>query len=282
MFKYRSTALHVRNAIVRTFYTHKSERNFVDSIKCVTTGGSGGNGSVNFRREAHSERGGPDGGDGGRGGNIIIRTNPNVRSLSHIGYYQVAKSGEKGSVARRKGKDGKDITLEVPVGTVIHDLDTNTVIGDVSTPEHEIVVARGGIGGKGNVHFATATNRAPRYATQGKEGEKRNIRLVLKSIADVGLVGYPNAGKSTFMGSVSAAKPKVAPYPFTTLHPTVAEIVLDDFSVFTLADIPGLIEGAHVNIGLGHDFLRHIERTKILMYVIDIAGLEGKYSTCNI
>jgi GTP-binding protein len=202
MFKYRTLTHHVHNVIARSLYTYKTERNFVDSIKCVVTGGKGGNGSVSFRREKHVERGGPDGGDGGRGGNITIRTNPNIRSLSHVGYYQVAKSGVKGGQSRSKGKDGEDITVEVPVGTVIRDLDTEQLIGDVSTPELDVIVARGGVGGKGNVHFATSMNRTPRYATQGKSGEKRHLELVLKTIADVGLVGYPNAGKSTFMGTI--------------------------------------------------------------------------------
>ncbi|KAL0477868.1 hypothetical protein AKO1_010389 [Acrasis kona] len=253
----------------------KVERNFIDSARCILKGGKGGSGSVSFRREKYIPRGGPDGGDGGKGGNVIIQADINLKTLDHIGYHQIAKPGLNGAGSKRTGKDGADTLIKVPIGTHILDLDTKQLIADIENDDQFIIVARGGMGGMGNVRFATSTNRTPKYATEGKPGENRFVEFNLKSIADVGLVGYPNAGKSTFMGAVSSAQPKVAAYSFTTLHPTVAEVILEDFSKYTMADIPGLIEGAHVDVGLGHDFLRHIERTKVLAYVIDISGLEG-------
>lgn len=207
-------------------------------------------------------------------------------SLSHVKYHQTGSAGEHGRGKLQRGKNGNDLIVSVPMGTIIKDVDTGEIIADLEKHNDECLVAKGGAGGRGNKYFATSTDRAPTHSSKGKTGEKRVIELELKAIADIGLVGYPNAGKSTLyvhvycnvhcsLGAVSAAKPKVAAYPFTTLQPTIGRIELEDYSTFTMADIPGLIEGAHVNVGLGHDFLRHIERTKVLVYVLDISGLEG-------
>jgi GTP-binding protein len=269
------------------------KRQFRDKTTCCVTGGKGGDGIATFRREKYIERGGPDGGDGGRGGSVFVQVFPhlignvetnklNSKSLEHINFHQKAGNGQNGMSKKRKGKNGEDLVIYVPPGTVVRDIDTGELLADISGKERTIdgqpqkfLIAKGGAGGLGNIHFSSGSNRAPREFTLGKLGEQRFIELELKAIANIGLVGYPNAGKSTLLAAVSNVTPKIAAYPFTTLHPTVGEIVTQDFSTFTMADIPGLIEGAHANVGLGHDFLRHIERTQILIYVLDISGLEG-------
>ena len=252
---------------------------FVDKITIKVKGGDGGDGCSSFRREKYVPKGGPNGGDGGKGGDVIIMSVTGEQSLVSL-YYQrhySAERGEHGKGSDRHGKTGKDLILNVPVGTVIKDLDNNKeVIFDLDKPNMSFVVARGGLGGRGNKHFASSLNRAPRQREDGREGEEKNLELELKTIADIGLVGYPNAGKSTLLGSLSEAKPKAAPYPFTTLHPSVGIVDFPDFFRISIADIPGLIEGAHENIGLGHKFLKHIERTKTLLYVIDMAGFDGR------
>ncbi len=252
---------------------------FVDKIKISVKGGDGGNGCCSFRREKFVPHGGPNGGDGGDGGSIVIIAETNESSLLDYVYqrHYEAKRGEHGRGSDQYGKCGADVILKVPVGTVIKDLDDNNkIILDLDEPKKRYVIAQGGRGGRGNMHFVSSTNRAPRRCDPGTEGEVKHLELELKTIADIGLVGFPNAGKSTLLSVVSAAKPKIAPYPFTTLHPMVGIIEFDDFTRISIADIPGLIDGAHNNIGLGHSFLKHVERTKILLFVIDMSGLEGR------
>ncbi|HJO95459.1 MAG TPA: GTPase ObgE [Victivallales bacterium] len=252
---------------------------FVDKVKIIVKGGDGGNGCASFRREKFVPLGGPSGGDGGNGGNVIITARMNEHSLVDLLYkrHHRAVKGENGRGKDQYGKTGADINLYVPIGTVIKDIDdNNAVIADLGEDGKSFIAVRGGMGGRGNIHFKTSTNRAPRECEPGTEGELRNLELELKTIADIGLVGYPNAGKSTLLSAVSAAKPKIAAYPFTTLHPIVGTIEFDDYSRMLIADIPGLIDGAHNNIGLGHSFLRHIERTRILVFVIDMAGIDGR------
>ena len=252
---------------------------FVDRIKISVKGGDGGNGCCSFRREKFVPRGGPNGGDGGNGGSVIIIAETNERSLVDYLYqrHYEAKRGEHGRGSDQYGKCGQNVILKVPVGTIIKDLDDNNkTILDLDESGKRYVIAQGGKGGKGNMHFTSSINRSPRRYDPGTEGELKHLELELKTIADVGLVGFPNAGKSTLLSAVSAAKPKIAPYPFTTLHPMVGTIDFEDFTRILIADIPGLIDGAHDNIGLGHSFLKHIERTKVLLFVIDMSGLEGR------
>ena len=251
---------------------------FVDRVKISVKGGRGGNGCVSFHREKFVPRGGPDGGNGGNGGSVILKADVNEQSLIDLSYnrHYDAANGPGGKGKNMYGKNADNVIVKVPVGTVVNDADTGEFLGDLEVAGMELVVAQGGKGGKGNAAFATSGNRAPRYAEEGTEGEERNLLLELKTIADVGLVGYPNAGKSTLLRALSAAKPKVAPYPFTTLHPMVGVVEYDDFGRLTVADIPGLIDGAHRNVGLGHHFLRHIERTHLLVYVLDMAGIDGR------
>ncbi|MDQ5920731.1 MAG: GTPase, partial [Pseudomonadota bacterium] len=245
---------------------------FIDEVKIEVIAGNGGNGSASFRREKFIERGGPDGGDGGRGGSIIMTANENINTLVDYRFVKkyTAKNGEIGRGADCYGHKGEDIYLKVPVGTTVIDDELDIVIADLDTHGAQIVVAKGGKGGLGNLHFKSSTNRAPRQTTAGEDGEHKILRLELKVLADVGLLGLPNAGKSTFIRAVSKATPKVADYPFTTLHPNLGVVRIDHEQSFVIADIPGLIEGASEGIGLGFKFLRHLQRTKVLLHVVDI------------
>lgn len=246
---------------------------FVDQAKIYVKAGNGGPGCISFRREKYVPKGGPDGGDGGDGGDVILVADPQVHTLYDF-YHQVhfkAENGKPGMGKKMKGKDGEDLILRVPVGTVVKDAETGEILGDLVRPGQMLVVAKGGKGGRGNARFATPTRQAPKIAEPGQPGEERWIILELKLIADVGLVGFPNAGKSTLLSRISAAKPKIADYPFTTLEPNLGVVKLFEGETFVVADIPGLIEGAHKGIGLGHDFLKHIERTRIILYVLDLS-----------
>ena len=270
---------------------------FVDRIKVFAQAGKGGRGCVSFRREKFVPKGGPDGGDGGRGGDVILRAERHVDNLANLFYEPLikAKNGSHGKGKKMAGRAGANKIVKVPVGTIvwrteerqrptlnsdqsaIRDLQSAMdLIVDLTRDGEEFVLCRGGEGGKGNVHFKSSRNRAPRQYTDGEEGEHGYFLLELRTIADAGLVGYPNAGKSTLLRKISAARPKVAPYPFTTLHPVVGVMELPGYRHATIADIPGLIEGAHRGLGLGHEFLRHIARCRILMFVVDIAGSEGR------
>ena len=251
---------------------------FVDRVKISVKGGRGGNGCVSFHREKFVPRGGPDGGNGGNGGSVVLKADANEQSLIDLSYnrHYDAPNGPNGKGKNMYGKNADNVVVKVPVGTVVFDEETGEFLGDLETAGMELVVAQGGKGGKGNAAFATSGNRAPRTCEEGSDGEEKLLLLELKTIADVGLVGYPNAGKSTLLRALSAARPKVAPYPFTTLHPMVGVVEYEDFSRLTVADIPGLIDGAHRNVGLGHHFLRHIERTHLLVYVLDMAGIDGR------
>lgn len=248
---------------------------FIDEVKIDVIAGNGGNGSASFRREKFIEYGGPDGGDGGRGGSIIMVADENLNTLVDYRFVKkyVAKHGENGRGADCYGHKGEDVYLRVPVGTTIIDVDTELVIADLSHHGEEIVVAKGGKGGLGNLHFKSSTNRAPKQTTSGVPGEKKTLRLELKVLADIGLLGLPNAGKSTFIRAVSAAKPKVADYPFTTLHPNLGVVRIDHDRSFVIADIPGLIEGASDGAGLGFKFLKHLQRTKVLLHLVDMFPL---------
>lgn len=244
---------------------------FLDEVVIQVQAGRGGDGIVHFHREKYVPKGGPDGGDGGRGGDVILVVNPHLNTLSPYRYQKRfrAEDGQRGGPNKMHGRNGAPLRLEVPPGTVVYDAETGEVLGDLTEPGQELVVARGGRGGRGNARFVTSRNRAPRMAEKGEPGEERTLRLELKLIADVGLVGVPNAGKSTFLAAVTNARPKIAPYPFTTLVPNLGVAELDDQVSLILADIPGLIEGAHRGVGLGHDFLRHIQRTRVLIHLLD-------------
>ena len=279
---------------------------FVDRIKVFAKAGHGGRGCVSFRREKFVPRGGPDGGDGGKGGDVILRADEHTDNLAALFYEPLikAKSGSHGQGKQMHGRGAPAKIVKVPVGTVVwreegggmrvegesllDDRSSDEVsalrpppsafppLADLSRPNEEFILCHGGKGGKGNVHFKSSRNRAPRQYSEGEEGEEGNFILELRTIADAGLVGYPNAGKSTLLRRISAAHPKVAPYPFTTLHPMIGVVEFDDFRRATVADIPGLIEGAHQNLGLGHAFLRHITRCRVLLFVLDMAGSEGR------
>ncbi|RKD27963.1 GTP-binding protein [Caminicella sporogenes DSM 14501] len=251
---------------------------FVDKARIFVKGGKGGNGAVSFRREKYVPAGGPDGGDGGRGGNVIIEVDEGLRTLMDFRYKKkyIAESGENGKGKKMFGKDGEDLILKVPPGTIVRDEKTGLVIADLVRNKQRAVVARGGKGGKGNIHFKTSTRQAPGFAEAGDYGEERWIILELKLLADVGLIGFPNVGKSTILSVVTKATPKVANYHFTTITPNLGVVEEIRGKSFVLADIPGLIEGAHEGIGLGHEFLRHVERTKLLIHVVDISGIEGR------
>jgi GTP-binding protein len=292
---------------------------FVDRIKVSAQAGSGGRGCVSFRREKFVPKGGPDGGDGGRGGDVILRANSHVDNLTNFFYEPIikAKNGGHGQGKKMHGRSAPAKIVKVPVGTIVfnaegarrtdeeggkrptlnaqrstssaeeadtaarpstinHQPSTHVPFADLTIDGQEFVLCRGGGGGKGNVHFKSSRNRAPREYTEGEEGEQGHFLLELRTIADAGLVGYPNAGKSTLLGKISAAHPKVAPYPFTTLHPIIGVVEFPGYRRATIADVPGLIEGAHRNVGLGHDFLRHITRCRLLLFVVDVAGSEGR------
>ncbi|WP_226391140.1 GTPase ObgE [Penaeicola halotolerans] len=256
--------------------------NFIDYIKFCSRSGAGGAGSAHFRREKHVPKGGPDGGDGGRGGHIILRGNAQFWTLLHLKYkkHVIAENGGGGEGGRRTGRDGQDIILEVPLGTVAKDAETGEVRFEITMDGEERVLTRGGRGGLGNDHFKTSTNQAPRYAQPGEDGIEEWIILELKLLADVGLVGFPNAGKSTLLSVISAAKPEIGDYPFTTLVPNLGVVPYRDDKSFVMADIPGIIEGAAEGKGLGIRFLRHIERNSILLFLVpaDADSIKGQYN----
>jgi GTP-binding protein len=249
---------------------------FIDEARIDVIAGRGGNGSASFRREKFIPMGGPDGGDGGKGGSIWAEADRNINTLVEYRFTRMfrAKSGENGRGADCYGKGGDDLTLRVPVGTVISDDETGALIADLAADGQRALVAKGGKGGLGNLHFKSSTNRAPRQTTQGEPGEELRLHLELKVLADVGLLGMPNAGKSTLIRAISAAKPKVADYPFTTLHPNLGVVRVDSERSFVVADIPGLIEGAAEGAGLGHQFLRHLARTRLLLHMVDLAPFD--------
>jgi GTP-binding protein len=244
---------------------------FIDYVEIEVQSGKGGDGCVSFRREKFIPKGGPDGGDGGRGGDIKARADDNITTLLDYRYHRKykAENGRPGSGALKTGRDGKDVILKVPVGTVIKDLETGMIVGDLDESNRTIIIVPGGKGGKGNDHFKSSTNQTPRQATPGAAGTRMKLALELKLLADVGLVGYPNAGKSTLLSRVSAARPKIADYPFTTLVPNLGIVKLHDYRTLVMADIPGIIEGASEGKGLGTQFLRHIQRTAILIFIVD-------------
>ena len=246
---------------------------FIDEARIDVAAGNGGNGCVSFRREKFIPMGGPDGGDGGRGGSVWLVADRNINTLVEYRYTRhfKARNGEGGRGSDCYGKGADDITLRVPVGTVVHDDESGELLADLAHDGQQARVAKGGQGGLGNIHFKSSTNRAPRQSTPGEEGEKRRLHLELKVLADVGLLGMPNAGKSTLIRAISAAKPKVADYPFTTLHPNLGVVRVDSERSFVVADIPGLIEGAAEGAGLGHQFLRHLARTRLLLHLVDLA-----------
>ena len=259
-----------------------AESNFVDYVKIFCRSGKGGAGSTHFHREKYIPKGGPDGGDGGRGGHVILRANKNLWTLIHLKYARhiFAGHGEGGSSSRSFGKDGNDEIIETPIGTVAHDGETGEFLGEITNDNQEIILLRGGRGGLGNWHFRTSTNQTPRYAQPGEPMQEKTVILELKVLADVGLVGFPNAGKSTLLSVVSAAKPEIANYPFTTLVPHLGIVSYRENRSFCMADIPGIIEGAHEGKGLGLRFLRHIERNAILLFMIpaDSADIKKEYA----
>lgn len=251
---------------------------FVDKAKIFIKAGDGGDGRVSFRREKYVPNGGPDGGDGGAGGNVIFVVDEDMRTLMDFRYKRkhVAESGEAGMSGNSFGKSGQHLYIKVPAGTIIRDVKTGKAIADLKKPGDKFVAAKGGRGGQGNQHFATPTRQAPRFAQPGEKGDEREVELELKLLADIGLVGFPNVGKSTLLSMVTSARPKIANYHFTTLVPNLGVVDLGGGRSFVLADIPGIIEGAHTGVGLGHDFLRHVERTKVLIHIIDVSGIEGR------
>ena len=254
---------------------------FIDEAKIRVKAGDGGNGCMAFRREKFVPRGGPSGGDGGRGGDVVMQASQRHNTLIHFRYNpeHKAQRGEHGMGSNCTGQDGRDIVLQVPVGTALYDQETGELVHDFQLSDERIVIAKGGRGGRGNQHFATSTHQAPREHELGRPGEERQYRLELKLLADVGLVGYPNAGKSTLISRISAARPKIADYPFTTLEPNLGVVTvgeMPDEESFVVADVPGLIEGAHLGHGLGTQFLRHIERTRLLLHLVDVSDASGR------
>ncbi len=251
---------------------------FTDYAKIIIKSGNGGDGAITFRREKYVAAGGPDGGDGGRGGSIYFKVDPNANTLIDFRFTKKfkAQNGENGSGANKYGKSGEDLYINVPIGTIIKDVETGKVVADLSKPGQEELVLKGGKGGKGNSHFATSTRQVPRFAQAGEEGEEKEVILELKLLADVGLLGFPNVGKSTFLSVVTDAKPKIANYHFTTIEPNLGVVKTKNGDSFVIADIPGIIEGASAGVGLGIQFLRHVERTRLLLHVIDVSGTEGR------
>lgn len=253
---------------------------FIDESVVTLKSGSGGDGAATFRREKFVQFGGPDGGDGGKGGSIIILADPNMNTLVNFKTIKriEAKNGTRGSGAKCSGRNGDDVIVHVPVGTMIRDYETNKLLLDMSKPNESVVFLKGGDGGRGNVHFKTAVRKAPRISESGKPGLELKVKLELKLLADVALVGYPSVGKSSFINKVSRANSKVANYHFTTLKPKLGIVKVDEDNSFVIADIPGLIEGAHTGIGLGDKFLRHIERCKVIIHIVDISEIDGRSS----
>lgn len=253
-------------------------KTFIDQVEVQVRSGRGGDGAMSMRREALVEFGGPDGGDGGRGGDVIFKASEHINSLLSL-YYEprcFAQDGAPGQGQKMYGKRGKDLIVPVPLGTEVYDVETDQLIADITEPGQSVVVAKGGAGGFGNVHFKSSVNQAPTEHTPGGEPEEKRLRLELKTIADAGLLGFPNAGKSSLLSVLSAATPKIASYPFTTLNPVVGTIIYDDWAKVRMADVPGIIEGAAKGVGLGLAFLKHLERSKVLVYVIDMAGTDAR------
>lgn len=255
---------------------------FVDHVEIYAKGGDGGAGAVAFRREKYVPRGGPAGGDGGRGGSVIVQADEALHTLIDFRYQKHlrAKNGQPGASSDKTGADGEDLVVRAPVGTIVRDVGTGEVLADLVAHGQRAVLARGGIGGRGNARFATAVYRTPRFAEKGEAGEERTISMELRVLADVGLIGYPNAGKSTLLSKISSARPKIADYPFTTLSPVLGVVKAGDGS-FVVADIPGLIEGAASGVGLGHEFLRHVMRTRLLVHVVDVSEFSGRDPICD-
>jgi GTPase len=251
---------------------------FIDRVKICVTAGDGGNGVTAFRREKFVARGGPSGGNGGKGGDVWLEADENLNTLLHLRYNpeHKAERGRHGEGSMKYGKDGADRTVKVPVGTEIYDAETNDLLFDFTADGQRFLAAEGGRGGFGNAHFKSSTNQAPRYHQEGGEGRYRELQLELKLLADVGLVGFPNAGKSTLISTISAARPKIADYPFTTLEPNLGVVSVGDYKTYVVADIPGLIEGASEGAGLGDRFLRHVERTKLLLHLVDVSSISGR------
>lgn len=251
---------------------------FTDYVKIIAKAGNGGNGAISFRREKYVAAGGPDGGDGGKGGDIYFEVDPDSNTLIDFRYNKKfkAESGKNGEGGNRFGKSGQDLYIKVPIGTIVRDANTNEILADLSEPGQKALILAGGRGGKGNSHFATSTRQAPRFAQDGEKGEERELILELKLLADVGLIGFPNVGKSTFLSMTTSATPKIADYHFTTLEPNLGVVKTNYGDSFVIADIPGIIEGASEGTGLGLQFLRHIERTRLLLHVIDVSGSEGR------
>ena len=251
---------------------------FTDYTKIIIKAGDGGNGATTFRREKYVAAGGPDGGDGGNGGNIYFQVDKDKNTLIDFRFNKKfkAKNGENGSGSHCNGKYGEDLYIKVPIGTVVKDAETGKVVADLSKPEQKELVLKGGRGGRGNSHFATSTRQAPRFSEDGEKGEEKELILELKLLADVGLLGFPNVGKSTFLSVVTSAKPKIANYHFTTIIPNLGVVKAKDGSSFVIADIPGIIEGASQGVGLGIQFLRHVERTRLLLHFLDVSGQEGR------
>ena len=253
-------------------------KTFIDQVDVIVRSGKGGDGSFSFRREALVTFGGPDGGDGGRGGDVVFKASEHVNSLLSL-YYDpkcFAQDGGDGKGQKMYGKRGKDLVVPVPLGTEVYEIDTGLLVADITEPGQSVVVAKGGAGGFGNCHFKSSVNQAPTEHTPGGEPEEKRLRLELKTIADAGLLGFPNAGKSSLLSALSSATPKVASYPFTTLNPVVGTVIYDDYAKIRMADVPGIIEGAAKGVGLGLAFLKHLERSKVLVYVIDMAGTDNR------
>jgi len=251
---------------------------FLDEVEIRVKSGDGGHGIVSFLREKFVDKGGPDGGDGGDGGDVILKVDEGLNTLSHLRYNNIyrAEDGENGESKNKKGATGEDLIINVPPGTLVYDNEKDKILADLIEEDAEFIVAKGGKGGRGNARFKKATRRAPRFSEKGEKGEERHIKLEIKLLADVGLVGFPNVGKSTLISVVSGAKPKIASYPFTTLKPNLGVVSYGEHQSFVMADIPGLIEGAHRGVGLGDEFLKHLERTRLLIHIIDISDVEGR------